>query len=153
MPHHPQVEGSVQDAGFNAADAGGAVLAEGADERDSAQLELCSPNRRHLRRSCLELLPDHACSLLSDPWVQVSSYERIFSLHEQPVEKVYDEAQDLSRLLALCFWLISSPEAWQSQTDVQSLPNRKMEITAAANSMFHLQLSQFKWSGVPPIGS
>src|SRR6266705_1172236 len=40
LPHHPQVEDSVQDAGFNAADAGGAVLAEGADERDSAQLEL-----------------------------------------------------------------------------------------------------------------
>jgi hypothetical protein len=37
------------------------------------------------------------------PWVPVSSYERIFYLHEQLVEKVYDEVRGLSRFLALNF--------------------------------------------------
>ena len=37
------------------------------------------------------------------PWVPVSSYERIFYLHEQLLEKVYDEVRGLSRFLALNF--------------------------------------------------
>jgi hypothetical protein len=105
LPHHPQVEDAVQDAGFHTTDAGGTVLAEGADERDPALLKLCPAHRCQLGRSGFEPLPDHVCSLLSDrvpdeegmvttahraclprtphpgglscPWGQVSADERI----------------------------------------------------------------------------
>jgi hypothetical protein len=65
LPHHPQVEDAVQDAGLHTTDAGGTVLAEGADERDPALLELRPAHRCQFGGSGFELLPDHVCSLLS----------------------------------------------------------------------------------------
>ncbi len=65
LPHHPQVEDAVQDAGLHTTNAGGTILANGADERDPALLELRPAHRGHRGRSGFELLPDHVCSLLS----------------------------------------------------------------------------------------
>src|SRR5262249_61555064 len=64
VPHHAQVERPVQDARLDTAEAGGAVAADGAEQRPPALRELLLRHLRHLTPTCPERLPGHLCSLL-----------------------------------------------------------------------------------------